>query len=358
MKSIKKIIAAVLLLSVSFGLLTGCKDTDITPEQQEWISQIEQWYPDDEFTYNGHAVRLMGRSEEVIVLKSKKFPDEYFEFGKDNGVIVSRYPSVYHKEAVEVYFSGLVKDALDCESVVTEYKTSAINCEYVSDEEFIDKYMENNFTIELHYGEGTNVTQDLMVSGILNFANDLGEDATLNFFVCIGDEKRDEAGTDANYSITVVNGNVNTFRIRKNGERDSEELFGNMPLSDALTIYGKTPVLFTLDDEPDMDKLREWYPEFFDNDGPVAKGVEVYVWQMSAGSYSFGLMYGTNRNKTDEEIWGLCDRPLTLNEAKALLNECGVSKDEIFIIPVIQPFSSYAYEIDDGYVDRVKKMFE
>ncbi len=117
-------------------------------------------------------------------------------------------------------------------------------------------------------------------------------------------------------------------------------------------------VLFTLDEEPDMDKLKELYPEFFDSETPVSKGVEVYVWQMSAGSYSFGLMYGTNRNKTDEEIWGLCDRPLTLNEAKALLNECGVSKDEIFIIPVIQPFSSYAYEIDDGYVDRVKKMFE
>jgi hypothetical protein len=40
------------------------------------------------------------------------------------------------------------------------------------------------------------------------------------------------------------------------------------------------------------------------------------------------------------------------------LNECGVTKDEFFIIPVIQPFSSYAYTIDDGYQDRVSKLFE
>ena len=79
---------------------------------------------------------------------------------------------------------------------------------------------------------------------------------------------------------------------------------------------------------------------------------------MSAGSYSFGLMYGTNRNKTDEEIWDLQNKSLTPEETKAILNECGVTKDEFFIIPVIQPFSSYAYTIDDGYQDRVSKLFE
>ena len=167
MKVSNKIIVAVLLLSMSAGITTGCKDSEITPEQNEWVSQIEQWYPDDEFTYN----------------------------------------------------------------------------------------------------------------------------------------------------------------------------------------------LFTLDEEPDMDKLKEQYPEFFEHDGPPAKGIEVYVWQTAEDSYWFGLMYGTNRSKTEEEIWALGETPLTLNEAKALLNECGVDKEGIFIIPVIQPFSSYAYEIDDGYRERVRKMF-
>ena len=108
----------------------------------------------------------------------------------------------------------------------------------------------------------------------------------------------------------------------------------------------------------DIEKLKRLYPEFFDQDKSPAKGIEIYVWQMSAGSYSFGLMYGTNRNKTDEEIWDLQNKSLTLEETKAILNECGVTKDEFFIIPVIQPFSSYAYIIDDGYQDRVSKLFE
>ena len=358
MKKTKNLIATLLLLSMSVSLFAGCNDTKITPEQEEWIKQLEQWYPDDEFTYSGHAVRLLGRSEDVIVLKSKNFPDEYFEIGKSNGVLVSRYSSVYHKKTVEEYFSGLVKDAFDCESVDVEYKTNAVNCEYVSDEEFIENYMENNFTIELHYAKGMTVKQDMMVSSILDFVDSLGEDAHLYFYVCIGDELRDDAGTDANYSISVVNGNVNAFRIRKNGERDSEELFGNMPLSDALTKYGDIPSNFALDEETNLDKLREWYPEFFDRGDINVEGVNVYVWQMAEDDYSFGLMFGNNGDITDEEIWELAGRPLTLNEAKALLNELGVSKDKITVIPVIQPISSYAYEIDDEYRERVNKLFE
>ena len=359
MKKTTKIIAGILLLSVSTGLFAGCKDkTEITPEQQEWITKIEQWYPDDEFTYNGHAVRLMGRSSDVIVLKSRNFPDEYFEFGESNGEIVSRYPSVYHKEACEEYFAGLVKDAFDCANAVAEYKTSAVNCEYVSDEEFIEKYMANDFTIELRYSEGTNVTQAVMVSRILSFVDSLGEDANLRFYVCRGDEPRDETGTDANYSISLVHDNVTSFRVRENGARDSEELIGNMPLATALEMYGINTVLYTIDEEPDMDKLMEWYPEFFDPDVPIPNGVEVYVWQMSEDSYSFGLMFGTDTSKTDEEIMALAERPLTLSEAKALLNECGVSRDEITIIPVIQPISSYEYEIDDEYRERVSRLFD
>ena len=357
MKVSNKIIAAVLLLSMSAGITTGCKDSEITPEQNEWVSQIEQWYPDDEFTYNGHAVRLMGRDEGVIMLGSKLFPDESFEVYESNGAIWSTYPAMYHKKAAEEYFAGIVKDAFECDSVETEYHISSIPCEYVSDEEFIANYMQNVFTIELRYDAGKTVTQEEMVSQILYFSDGLGSDADLYFYVCYGSEPRDDAGPEPNYRIVLADGNINSFHVRKNGEQVSEELFSNMPLKDALTEYKKKLPLFTLDEEPDMDKLKEQYPEFFEHDGPPAKGIEVYVWQTAEDSYWFGLMYGTNRSKTEEEIWALGETPLTLNEAKALLNECGVDKDGIFIIPVIQPFSSYAYEIDDGYRERVRKMF-
>ena len=88
------------------------------------------------------------------------------------------------------------------------------------------------------------------------------------------------------------------------------------------------------------------------------KGIEVYVWQMAEDSYQCGLMSGTNRNKTEEEITALAQKPLTVDEAKLILDELGVKGSDIIVIPVIQPYSSYHYEIDDEYRERVEKLFK
>ena len=60
-----------------------------------------------------------------------------------------------------------------------------------------------------------------------------------------------------------------------------------------------------LETETDMESLRERYPKYFDLN--TFKGLEVYVWQMAAGSYSLGVLPGTNRNKTFEELMNLYD---------------------------------------------------
>ena len=138
---------------------------------------------------------------------------------------------------------------------------------------------------------------------------------------------------------------------------ESEEAEG-AKATESEETKGTKAAPFELESEPDMDKLRELYPEFFDRNKPIAKGIEVYEWQMAEDSYSFGLMYGTNRAKEDEEIWDLQTRPLTLDEAKAILNECNVTRAEIFIIPVVQPTSSYKYRIDNAYWEKVYKLFE
>lgn len=105
-----------------------------------------------------------------------------------------------------------------------------------------------------------------------------------------------------------------------------------------------------------IEELRAKYPEYFKlND---FKGIEIYVWQMAENSYECGMMGGTNRNKTEEEIWDLHKRTLTIEEAKLILKELGIGKDRISVIPVVQPYSSYRYEIDDAYRENVKKMFE
>ena len=106
----------------------------------------------------------------------------------------------------------------------------------------------------------------------------------------------------------------------------------------------------------DVESLRKKYPEYFELGD--FKGIEVYVWQMTEDSYQCGLMSGTNRNKTEEEIMELAQKPLTVDEAKLILDELGVKGSDIIVIPVIQPYSSYHYEIDDEYRERVEKLFK
>ena len=56
-------------------------------------------------------------------------------------------------------------------------------------------------------------------------------------------------------------------------------------------------------------------------------------------------------------IWSLQNRSISIDEAKAILNECGVTKDEVIVIPIHQPYSSYMYEIDDAYCKYVTQLF-
>lgn len=112
----------------------------------------------------------------------------------------------------------------------------------------------------------------------------------------------------------------------------------------------------TVETKTQIEELREKYPEYFEMSS--FKGIEVYVWEMAEGSYHCGMMSGTNRNKTDEEIWDLAKKSLSIEEAKMILNELGVKKEDVFIIPVVQPISSYRYEIDDAYREKVRKLFE
>lgn len=98
--------------------------------------------------------------------------------------------------------------------------------------------------------------------------------------------------------------------------------------------------------------LQNAFPEYFELS--AFKGIEVYVWQMSENTYTCGLMSGTNRNKTEEEIFDL--PPLTVDEATAILKEIGVDPEDVFVIPVSNPLSSYYYDIDKEYQEKVQDL--
>ena len=105
----------------------------------------------------------------------------------------------------------------------------------------------------------------------------------------------------------------------------------------------------------EVERLREKYPEYFELS--AFKGIEIYVWEMAERSYHCGMMSGTNRNKTKEEIRALAEKPLTIEEAKLILKELGIGQGYFIVIPVVQPVSSYRYRIDDAYREKVRKLF-
>ncbi len=107
------------------------------------------------------------------------------------------------------------------------------------------------------------------------------------------------------------------------------------------------------------DDVRELFPEYFDLD--ASKGLDVYVWQMTAGSFSFGLL----EHSSEPRYW-LSKELLSLRGAKAdqmieILESYDIPKDKINIIPWQNPLSSYiaTYHLvkpnDEEYNRQVKK---
>jgi hypothetical protein len=99
----------------------------------------------------------------------------------------------------------------------------------------------------------------------------------------------------------------------------------------------------------------EKFPEYFGLS--TAKGLEVYVWQMGANSYCCGVMGGTNRTKSLEELMNL--KAATVDEMKAILSTYDIAKENIIISMWQNPISSYLGEYwivkEDEDPDMVEK---
>lgn len=99
--------------------------------------------------------------------------------------------------------------------------------------------------------------------------------------------------------------------------------------------------------------LKTKFPEYYDQE--TFKGLEVYLWQETDGGYKCGLLMGTNRNKTDEEIIALTNNGATIEEMKVILSSYSINDDMIAIIPI--RISEASYEIMDSDFESVRKMF-
>ena len=120
------------------------------------------------------------------------------------------------------------------------------------------------------------------------------------------------------------------------------------------TIYSMRVV--PQENSPEIEELRIKYPEYFEVG--TFKGLEVYVWQMAKNDYRFGLMQGTNREKTPEEKMAL--KGITAEEMALILSTFDIEDKDIFVIPWQNPISSYMVTEDMAkdpeYIDSIRTM--
>ncbi len=106
----------------------------------------------------------------------------------------------------------------------------------------------------------------------------------------------------------------------------------------------------------EIEELRVKYPEYFELG--TFKGLEVYVWQMAENDYRFGLMQGTNREKTQEEKMAL--KGASAEEMALILSTFDIEDKDIFVIPWQNPISSYMVTEDTvkdpEYINNIRAM--
>lgn len=109
----------------------------------------------------------------------------------------------------------------------------------------------------------------------------------------------------------------------------------------------------------DIEGLKAKFPMYFDLD--TTKGLEVYIWQMAEDLYSCGLLPGKNLEYTQEELWALHTAPASMDEMRAIIayyiSTEKVTEEKVIVLAIRMPHSSYAYTIDDAYVQKLNELF-
>ncbi len=102
-------------------------------------------------------------------------------------------------------------------------------------------------------------------------------------------------------------------------------------------------------------ELRQKFPEYYDLD--TFKGLEVYVWETEENVFRCGVLFGTNRVKTTDELNALKSNGATVEEMKVILSSYDIEKEDIIILPFdIQNLSPDEY--NDSDFQTIKALFD
>ena len=102
-------------------------------------------------------------------------------------------------------------------------------------------------------------------------------------------------------------------------------------------------------------ELQARFPEYYGLE--TFKGLEVYMWEENGG-YLCGVLPGTNRNKTDEEIIGLTRNGATVDQMKEILASYGLGKDTVnWVVIVPIKISGTSYEVLEQDFASARELF-
>ncbi len=133
--------------------------------------------------------------------------------------------------------------------------------------------------------------------------------------------------------------------------------------------YASIPGVTDQELSPNLKNLHEKYPQYFGLD--ASGGLDVYVWQMAKGSYSFGVL-PHREEKLDWISPELMNLPgATSYEMRQILSSYDLDENAVYIIPWQNPLSSYIADIwivdsnttaeqrqakYDAYIAQIKEM--
>ncbi|MBR3975929.1 MAG: hypothetical protein IKJ88_08720 [Clostridia bacterium] len=136
--------------------------------------------------------------------------------------------------------------------------------------------------------------------------------------------------------------------------------------SDGLRLFEKDGALYFAENaspdggadentSTDIDILKAKYPHFFDisTDG----GLTVYVWQMAEENYRCYLANTFMEAISDNSFIYTTADSASPDEMRAILSDYAVDQKDITVQGIINPLSSYYYELDEAYQRKVKALF-
>ncbi len=155
-------------------------------------------------------------------------------------------------------------------------------------------------------------------------------------------------------SVWINDGVKPTFSYKVMNPQKAKEVFGyikNYNVSESVIGGADEPTNIIV--SADVNQLKEKYPQFFNvsTDG----GLTVYIWQMAENSYNCYLANTYLEAISDNSF--TYDVGATIPETRAILTTYNIGQKDITVQPVINPLSSYFYEIDDAYRAKIKELF-